>query len=181
MGGAHRERKRRETESEGKIEEERTRQGEGSESVGVRSRITSHNCLFRSVLELQPVQVDSSESYSLLRSPFSSHPPSLSALSTCDPGAGRLSQVCCVCVPATGGASAGRAPAWTLPQRRCSPCLPGEGQPAGAVAAESPEKPGSRRSCRFIHHAGQRGAATPHLPGKTHPPGDRANPRIFWS
>lgn len=58
----------------------------------------------RSVLELQPVQVDS------LPPP----PPSLPVTTA----AGRLRQVCCVCVPGTGGASASWAPArtWSLPR-----------------------------------------------------------------
>lgn len=116
------------------------------------------NYLRRSILELQPVQVESTFKVSLQPPPtLSSWPTTLEV----QPG------VLCF-VPGPGGAS---VPAWAPPQWTRPPCVPGEGRPAGAVAAGSPEEPES--CCRFIHHAaGQPGAATAHLPGKLRPPGD---------
>ena len=55
VGGAERE--KRESESEGK--RKRDEQAGGGGGGGVRSRFTGQKCLFWSILELRPVQVES--------------------------------------------------------------------------------------------------------------------------
>lgn len=106
------------------------------------------------------------------QSAFTLHFPHLPPSLPWNSGAERLSWVCCACL--SGIRPAGWIPVWTSPLWRCPPCVPGEAQPAGAVAAEIPEESSSCRCCRCSNYARQRRTTTAYLSGKLRPPGGPA-------